>query len=111
LKNGKLYLQHVLECADRIEKYTAGGKKDFVADQMIQDAVVRNLQILSESIQRLTPLYQTKYPDIPWKNIGQFRNVIVHDYLGIDVDVIWDILEKDLSSLKASVKTILDKEK
>lgn len=57
------------------------------------------------------PLYQPKYPDIPWKNISAFRNVVVHDYLGIDLEIIWDILEMDIPVLKKSVKTMLDNER
>jgi uncharacterized protein with HEPN domain len=96
-----------LECIERIERYTSDGKDSFLSDTKTQDAVVRNPHTFRIH-QRLSDSLKSKYPDIEWRNIAAFRNVIVHDYLGIDLDQIWDIVGGDLPSLRERVKVILE---
>ena len=74
---------------------------------MIQDAVLRNLHILSESTQRLSDALKAKHPEMDWFSIAGFRNVIVHDYLGIDLAQVWEIVKKDLPGLKDKLQVIL----
>lgn len=107
MKDDRLYLIHILECIKRIERYTVDGGKAFIDDTRTQDAVMRNLQILAESAQRLSNELRQKYPDIEWRNIAAFRNVAVHDYLGIDLKQIWDIVTDDLPVLKHQIETIV----
>ena len=107
MKNDRLYLVHILECIEHIRSYTCDGRNVFLTDAKTRDAVLRNLHTLTESAQRLSKELQTKYPQVPWKNIQAFRNVVVHDYLGIDVNLIWDIIEKDLPELKPLIKKML----
>jgi uncharacterized protein with HEPN domain len=73
-----------------------------------QDAVLRNLHTLSESIQRISTDTKFKYPKVPWREISAFRNVVVHDYLGIELERIWDIVERDLPPLKIEIQSIVD---
>jgi uncharacterized protein with HEPN domain len=103
----KLYLIHIRECIERIRKYTASGRDVFMSDGMIQDAVVRNLQLLAESTLQLSDGLKQRYPQIDWRGIKGFRNVVVHDYLGIDIKRVWDSVEHDLDSLKAAVDAML----
>ena len=70
----------------------------------LQDAVVRNLQIMAESSQRLSDEEKSKHPAIPWRDIAGFRNILVHDYLGLDLDIIWSVVEQDLPSLRDALK-------
>ena len=107
MKNDRLYLVHILECVENIRSYTCDGRNAFLTDPKTRDAVLRNLHTLAESTQRLSKELQAKYPQVPWKNIFAFRNVVVHDYLGIDVNLIWDIVEKDLPDLKPLIEKIL----
>jgi len=95
MKDDRLYLVHILECIDRIERYTAEGKEAFMADEKTQDAVLRNLQVLSESIQRLSAGLKATHPEVDWRGISGFRNVLVHDYLGINLIRVWEIVEDD----------------
>lgn len=107
MKDDRLYLVHILECIDRIERYTAEGKKAFMADERTQDAVLRNLQVLSESTQRLSDGLKEAHPEVDWRGISGFRNVLVHDYLGIHLIRVWEIVEDDLSELKDGIYNIL----
>ncbi len=105
MKDDKLYLIHIIECIERIESYTARMEKDaFMASTLQQDAVIRNLQIMAESIQRLSNEAKEKHLEIDWYKIAGFRNILVHDYLGVDTEKIWNILKNEIPPLK---KTIL----
>jgi uncharacterized protein with HEPN domain len=106
-KDDRLYLVVITECIARIEQYTTGGKDVFLRDTMTQDAVLRNLHILSESTQRLSETLKGQRQEVDWRLIAAFRNVVVHDYLGIDHEQIWDIVEHDLPDLGFKVSAIL----
>lgn len=85
MKDDRLYLIHIQECIERVERYTAGGRAVFLSDTMIQDAVLRNLHTLSESTQRLSDIRTMGHPEVDWASIAAIRNVVVHDYLGLDL--------------------------
>jgi uncharacterized protein with HEPN domain len=108
VKDDRLYLIHIMECIERIDRYTASGQDAFFSDTMIQDAVLRNLHTLSESTQRLSDTLKDKHSEVDWFSIAGFRNVIVHDYLGIDLRATWDIIEHDLPDLKRTVGAMLE---
>ena len=99
-----ILVEHMLECIERIEKYLTDGQKQFFASEMVQDAVVRNLQTLAESSQRLGTECKKSRSDIDWRAISGFRNILVHDYLGLDLKLIWLVIEKELPILKKSLK-------
>lgn len=103
-KDNSLYIDHMLDSIQRIDEYVES-KKQFYSSRLVQDAVIRNLQVMSESSQRLEEAIKQDYPDIPWKQISGFRNILVHDYLGVDLDVIWSVVEQELPVLeKALIK-------
>lgn len=103
----KLYLVHILESIELIEEYTLEGEEAFYEDRKTQDAVIRNLQVLSESTQRLSDEIKQKHPGIDWSSVSAFRNILVHDYLGVDIRQIWKIISKDLSELKSVIQNTL----
>jgi uncharacterized protein with HEPN domain len=107
VKDDRLYLVHIRECIERIERYTASGQDAFLADTLIQDAVLRNLHTLTESTQRVSDSLRAAHPEVEWREISRFRNVVVHDYLGIDLSRVWDIVQCDLPSLKRSIAAML----
>jgi uncharacterized protein with HEPN domain len=107
MKDDKLYLIHILECISRIDQYTSPGKDAFLGDTKTQDAVLRNLQILSEPTQRLSPDLKAAHPEVSWDRIAGFRNVLVHEYLGINMVRVWEIVEHGLPGLKQQVEAIL----
>lgn len=103
----QLYLQHILECIEKIESYTRNGKAQFDHDPLIQDAVTRNLQILAESSQRISDNTKLIAPDLPWRELSGSRNVLVHDYPGIDMTVVWSVVEQEPPKLKTGIKGLL----
>lgn len=107
MKDDRLYLIHIRECIERIRRYTAGGRTAFFADEMIHDAVVRNLQVLAESTQRLSESMKHRWPETDWRGIVGFRNVAVHGYLGVDLEQVWTIVERDLPPLERTVHGML----
>lgn len=107
MKDERLYLEHILECIGKIEEDTQGGRDVFFATHMVQDAVRRNLQVLGESIQRLSEATKLAYPDIDWRAIRGFRNLLVHEYFDIDLKIVWRAIQADLPSLADAVRTVL----
>lgn len=86
MKDNAVYLQHIIESIRRIEENTSGGRDDFLGSHTLQDAVLRNLQTLAESTQRLSFEAKADEPGVDWRAISGFRNVLVHNYLGIDLE-------------------------
>ncbi len=104
MKGDHLYLAHIAEALERVREYTKGGRKRFEATPMAQDAVLRNLQTLAESSQRLSKALRARHPQIAWSAIAGSRNVLVHDYLGLDMDLVWSIVRRNVPELLAMVK-------
>lgn len=107
MKDDRVYLQYILECIRRIEEDKAVGYDSFIVSHLHQDAVLRNLHTLSETTQRISEPLKTRYPDVEWQKISAFRNVLVHDYLGVDVDRIWIIVNDNIPELKMAVEKML----
>ncbi len=100
----EIYIIHMLECIDRIQSYTNNDKHNFFKTTMLQDAVLRVLQIMAESSQRLSDTTKSSQANIDWRAISGFRNILVHDYLGgIDLELIWQVIEVELPKLKSSL--------
>ena len=107
MKDDRLYLIHMQEAIERIEEYTQEGEEYFLEDRKTQDAVLRNLHTLAESSQRVSNSLKERYPQVEWRILSAFRNVVVHDYLGISLSRVWDIVENDLPGLKKQIAIIL----
>jgi uncharacterized protein with HEPN domain len=107
VKDSRLYLIHISECIARIEEYTRTGRDAFMQSSLLQDAVVRNLQVMGESTKHLPEEWKAAYPDVPWRKIIGFRNVVVHDYMEIDIPAVWEVVERDLSDLKRVIEQML----
>lgn len=105
IKDNTVYLEHMLDCIHRINEYVES-KEQFYDSTLVQDAVVRNLQTMAESSQRLSDSIKSGHQNIPWNNIAGFRNILVHDYLGVDLDMIWSVIEKELPTLESVLTKI-----
>jgi uncharacterized protein with HEPN domain len=108
LKDDRLYLIHILESIERVEEYTSEGLEQFLSDKKTQDAVLRNLQILAESTQRISPELKNAHSEIDWRGISGFRNVLVHDYLGVNLITVWGIIEGPIKDLKKRMSEVLE---
>ena len=107
MKSDRVYLEHILRCIRRIEEYNAEGRAKFFESYLIQDGVIRNLQTLAESSRRIGEDVKTAHPDVDWKSLAGFRNVLVHDYLGIDLDHVYRAVEHDVPRLKVACEAAL----
>jgi len=101
-----LYLRHMQECIERIEEYVGGSEARFKESRLVQDATIRNLQTLAESSQRLSEALRDIAPDVPWRAIAGLRNILVHEYLGVDLDAVWRIVAGDLPALRAALERL-----
>lgn len=106
-KDPRVYLAHILECAQKIERFTADGKGRFLRDAMVQDAVLRNFEIIGEAAKRLDDRYRTAHPEIPWRALAGLRDVLIHQYEGVDPERVWAIVERELPNLREAVAALL----
>jgi uncharacterized protein with HEPN domain len=106
-KDPRVYLAHILECAQKIERYTKGGEKEFHNDTMLQDAVIRNFEIIGEAAKRVPEAYRRAHSQIPWRLMVGFRDVLIHAYEGIDLKRVWWIVRHDLPVVKEAVEKLL----
>ena len=107
-RNYNLYLQDVVVAADRVASYVEGVTRDeFEADQMRLDAVIRNLQVIGEAVKKIPDSIQKGYPSIPWHEIAGLRNRVTHVYFDVDINIIWDVVQFELPTLKTQIQRIL----
>ncbi len=107
MKDDCVYLEHILDCIRRIEDYTKGDKNRFMESTLVQDAVTRNLQTMAESTRRLSDALKSSNPSVDWTAISGFRNILVHDYLGLDLERLWGVVERRLPLLRADIERML----
>ena len=97
----RVYLEDIIESAQLIQDYTQNDKNRFLNDRLVQDGVMRRLQTMAESTQRLSDDLKQQAPNIDWRGLSGFRNVLVHDYLnGIDLERVWNAIANDLPKLQ-----------
>jgi uncharacterized protein with HEPN domain len=102
------FLEDILDCIDCVESYLAGVNEEaFQASRLLQDAVVRNLQIIGEAVKNVTEETKQKHPHIDWRNIARTRDRLVHHYFRVDLQIVWDIATNELSPLKTAVTELL----
>ncbi len=107
MKSQRAYIEHVLECIRRIEEDSAPGRDAVFASRTLQDAIVRNLQVLCESTQRIGEPQKLRRPEIDWPSIAGMRNVLVHDYFEVDFETVWLVVTRDLALLDKAMRAIL----
>ncbi len=108
MKDDKVYLQNILECIVKIETYTNSGKQKFMSSDLIQDAVIRNLEIVGEATKRVSQGTKEQHQEIPWRQMAGLRDVLIHDYMGISLKIVWNVVQNELPQLKAKIIELLD---
>ena len=106
-RSERLYLSDARDAIDRVLSYTSGGSSRFFDEPMVQDAVVRNLEIIGEAVKHLTPGTRAKRTDIPWAAIAGMRDRLIHDYFHVDLNIAWDVVQNDLVPLREALITLL----
>lgn len=110
-KNPLLYLNHILDCINKIQTYSAGiDKVEFLNKPIIQDAVIRNMEIIGEATKQLNQEFRSKHPKIEWKKIAGMRDKLIHDYIGVDIGSVWAVIEETLPEFREQVLEIIETE-
>lgn len=107
MKDDRLYLINISESIERIESVAKEGRDAFMASWVLQNAVIREFEIIGEATKRLSNDLKNAHPVAPWKRIAGFRDVLIHDYLGVDLNEVWNIVARDLPELKRKIKSIV----
>jgi len=106
-KDDLAYIGHILLCIRKIKKYMRGlTKAQFKENELVQDAVIRNIEIIGEASKSISPEFRKDYSNIQWKEISGMRDKLIHHYMGIDIDVIWTTVKQDIPPLERELKEI-----
>ena len=100
------YLRHIGEAIDKILIYTSEGEEAFRANQMAQDAVIRNFEVIGEAVKNLSDDLKSSHGDVPWRNIAAMRNKLIHHYFGVNLDVVWDTVVNVLPEFQERIRAI-----
>jgi len=107
VKDDLAYVEHILDCIRKIKEFSEGlSFKEFSANELVQDAVIRNIEIIGEASKKISADTKQIYYEIPWKVISGMRDKLIHDYLGVDVEVVWRTIKEDIPKLEIQIKEI-----
>ena len=107
-RDESFYLSDIQECCEKILKYTAGYTfEDLIHDDRTYDAILRNLEIIGEAAKHVADETKERYPQVKWRKIGDFRNIVAHNYFGVSNEIVWDVIENEIPPLLDQVKIIM----
>ena len=104
MKDERLYLHHMLERCERVAGFIAGGRDAFFASEQQQDAVIRNLEVIGEAAKRVSPELRTTLPELDWRRICGMRDVLIHGYIGVDIEEVWNVASPHLPEVHSSLR-------
>lgn len=107
-RDERLYFAEIVGAIDRITEYTSGGREPFFSDPKTQDAVIRNIEIIGEAVRSVSRTTRSEHPEIPWSQISGTRDRVIHGYFEVDLDIIWEIVDKELAGLKQQITALLE---
>ena len=107
-KSYKIYLKDILKCIKKVERYIKNcSKENFLKNEMLVDAIIRNLDVMGEAAKKIPPELRKKHQEIEWQKIAGLRDVLIHDYSGIDFDLLWEIITIRVPPIKGLLNKIL----
>jgi uncharacterized protein with HEPN domain len=107
VKDDRLYLGHILEAVERILAYSEEGEANFRRELKTQDAIIRNLQVMGEAVKKVSAATRAAHPEVPWKDIAGMRDRVVHDYFGVSLDIVWDVVKNHVPPLREKLQAAL----
>lgn len=108
MRSDAVYLHHILDAIGRIQEYAAGiSYERFLKDSLLQDGVLRQLEIVGEAAKKVSNPFRDAHPQLPWKQMTGIRNKLIHDYFEVDLLIVWDTVQTDLPPLKRQVERIV----
>ena len=105
----RAYLLHALDAIDAVLEYTEDGRDAFFADRKTQDAVIRNIEVLGQAVKSISAETRAHDGSIPWRQIAGMRDKLIHEYFGVDLALVWDVVERELPSLRPKIRALLQK--
>jgi len=111
MKDDHVYLLHIRDAIERFLSFTQNGRNHFLKDAMVQDAVIRNFEIIGEAAKNISDTYRQGQNQVPWKIMAGLRDKLIHDYFGVNLNIIWETVEKDIPILKDQISNLIDKKK
>jgi uncharacterized protein with HEPN domain len=109
VKDERVYLLHALEAIDAIQRYTVDGRETFFADRKTQDAVIRNVEIIGQAVKGISEQTRSLEPNVPWRQIAGMRDKLIHEYFGVDLALVWDVVERELPVLRPQLADLADR--
>lgn len=107
IKDDLAYIDHIIECIRKINEFSYGlSLKDFKSNELVQDAIIRNIEIIGEASKKVSKDTKQTYYKVPWKEIAGMRDKLIHDYLGVDVEVVWKTIKEDIPTLEKHMREI-----
>lgn len=102
-----IYIDHILGSIERIERFVEGlDRISFMENEMVQSAVIRELEVIGEASKKLSQDTKDRFPSVPWRRIAGMRDKLIHDYMGVDLEAVWDTISYDLHDLKRKISPI-----
>lgn len=109
MKDERVYLLHAVEAIDAILSYTTDGREAFFSDGKTQDAVIRNIEVIGQAVKGISDATRSLEPDVPWRQIAGMRDKLIHEYFGVDLTLVWDVVERELPVLRPQLEALSER--